>query len=334
MSLAPNATAGAVGSGSVHAGRTRVRSGRALHQRLRHLPFMAPALIGLALFFGYPLVSLVYFSFTRYDLLNDPTWVGLRNYSFLFFDDPLARTAAYNTLWLVVVITVLRLVFATGVAAVLARVRSGAGLFRTLFYLPSLAPPVAASLAFVFLFNPGTGPVNAVLGFLHLPTPLWFNDPSLAKPALTILTLWGSGELMIIILAAMLDVPTTLYEAAALDGAGPVRRFRNVTLPSIAPVLVFGVVNSIILGLQYFTQAVVAGSVASGSADIAGSSRIIGYPNNSTLTFPVWLYQQGFQYYNMGYAAAMSTVLFVVSALFTGILVQRLRRSTPGEETS
>src|SRR6185369_6087988 len=119
----------------------------------------------------------------------------------LLFDDPLARTAAYNTVWLVVVITVLRLVFATGVAAVLARVRSGAGLFRTLFYLPSLAPPVAASLAFVFLFNPGTGPVNAVLRVLHLPTPLWFNDPSLAKPALTILTLWGSGELMIIILA-------------------------------------------------------------------------------------------------------------------------------------
>jgi multiple sugar transport system permease protein len=246
----------------------------------------------------------------------------------------LTRTAAYNTVWLVVVITVCRLVFATGAAAVLARIRSGAGLFRTLFYLPALAPPVAATLSFVFLFNPGTGPVNTLLGKLGIDGPLWFNDPRLAKPALTLLTLWGSGELVIIILAGMLDVSADLYEAAALDGAGPLRRFWSITLPSIAPVLVFGVINSIILGLQYFTQAVVAGSVASGSADVAGSSRILGYPENATLTFPVWLYQQGFHYYNMGYAAAMSTALFVVSAVFTAVLVQRLRRASVAEDAT
>jgi multiple sugar transport system permease protein len=295
---------------------------------------MAPALAGLALFFAYPLGALVYYSFTRYDLLNDPVWVGLRNYAFLLADDPLARKAAYNTVWLVVVITVLRLVFSTGVAAVLARVRSGAGLFRTLIYLPALAPPVAATLAFTFLFNPGTGPVNAVLGWFGVSGPLWFNDPALAKPALTLLTLWASGELIIILLAGMLDVPAELYEAAGLDGAGPVRRFWHITLPSIVPVLAFGVINSIILGLQYFTQAVVAASVASGSADIAGSRRAIGYPDNSTLTFPVWLYQQGFHYYNMGYASAMSVVLFAVSTLFTVIFVQRLRRTSHAEEMS
>lgn len=315
-------------AGSAFVRRIRPRPGH----WIRPLLFMAPALTGLALFFAYPLGALVYYSFTRYDLLNDEVWVGLRNYVYLLADDPLARKAAYNTVWLVVVITVLRLVFSTGVAAVLARVRSGVGLFRTLIYLPALAPPVAATLAFTFLFNPGTGPVNTVLGWFGISGPLWFSDPAWAKPALTLLTLWASGELIIILLAGMLDVPAELYEAAGLDGAGPVRRFWHITLPSIAPVLVFGVINSIILGLQYFTQAVVAASVASGSADIAGSRRVIGYPDNSTLTFPVWLYQQGFHYYNMGYASAMSVVLFVVSTLFTVLFVQRLRRASHVEE--
>ncbi|MEZ0075345.1 carbohydrate ABC transporter permease [Planotetraspora sp. GP83] len=299
---------------------------------IRPLAFMAPALVGFAVFFAYPLGALLYYSFTRYDLLNTPVWVGLRNYAFLLTQDPLARKAAYNTVWLVVVITVLRLIFATGVAAVLARIRNGAGLFRTLIYLPALAPPVAATLVFTFLFNPGTGPVNTVLGWVGVKGPLWFSDPAWAKPALTLLTLWVSGELIIILLAGMLDVPAELYEAAGLDGAGSIRRFWHITLPSIAPVLFFGVINSIILGLQYFTQAVVAASVASGSADIAGSQRVIGYPDNSTLTFPVWLYQQGFHYYNMGYASAMSIALFVVSTVFTVVFVYRLRRGSHAEE--
>ncbi|MCT9932274.1 sugar ABC transporter permease [Planotetraspora sp. A-T 1434] len=301
---------------------------------IRPLAFMAPALVGFAVFFAYPLGALLYYSFTRYDLLNTPVWVGLRNYAFLLTQDPLARKAAYNTVWLVVVITVLRLIFATGVAAVLARIRNGAGLFRTLIYLPALAPPVAATLVFTFLFNPGTGPVNTVLGWVGVKGPLWFSDPAWAKPALTLLTLWVSGELIIILLAGMLDVPAELYEAAGLDGAGSIRRFWHITLPSIAPVLFFGVINSIILGLQYFTQAVVAASVASGSADIAGSQRVIGYPDNSTLTFPVWLYQQGFHYYNMGYASAMSIALFVVSTVFTVFFVYRLRRGSHGEEAA
>ena len=158
--------------------------------------------------------------------------------------------------------------------------------------------------------------------------------PELAKPSLTLLTLWGSGELMIIILAAMLDVPGDLYEAADLDGAGPVMKFRKITLPSIAPVLLFGVVNSIIFALQYFTQAVVAGSVASGLADAVGNSKLIGYPDNSTLTFPVWMYNEGFRSYHMGYASAMAVLLFIVSFAFTAILIRQLRKSQHQEEAA
>ncbi|WP_207954492.1 carbohydrate ABC transporter permease [Saccharopolyspora elongata] len=315
-------------------GRATPARARTARNRLRVLGFMAPWIIGFSCFFAYPLLATVFFSFTGYDLLTPPEWVGLRNYAYLLFGDPVVRIAAVNTIWLVVVLTVLRVVFALGVAAVLARVRSGVGLLRTLCYLPALAPPVAATLAFTFLFNPGTGPVNGLLGLLGIDGPLWFNDPAWAKPALTLLTLWGSGELMIIMLAALLDVPQELHEAAALDGAGPARRFWHITLPSIAPVLLFGVVNSIIFALQYFTQAVVAGSVASGQAEVVGSSKVLGYPDNATLTFPAWLYQQGFHYYNMGYAAAMAVVLFVFSLGFTALLIRRMRGGTNAEEVS
>jgi multiple sugar transport system permease protein len=295
--------------------------------------FMAPAGLGFLVFFAYPLVATVYYSFTRYDLINPPQFIGFDNYVRMFTSEPLIRTAAYNTLWLVVVLTVCRVVFALGVASVISRLKAGVGLVRTLCYLPSLAPPAAATLAFVFLFNSEFGPVNRFLKLVGIDGGLWFNSPTMSKPALSLLALWGSGELMIIILAALLDVPPEQYEAAQLDGAGPIRRFWHVTLPSISPVLTFGVINSIIYALQFFTQAIVAGSAAAGSADVAGNSKYIGAPQNSTLTYPVWLYVQGFRYFNMGYAAAMAVLLFVVSAGFTWVLVRQLRRSSHQEET-
>jgi multiple sugar transport system permease protein len=137
---------------------------------------------------------------------------------------------------------------------------------------------------------------------------------------------------MIIILAALLDVPQEQHEAAALDGAGAVRRFWHVTVPSISPVLLFGVVNSIIFALQFFTQAIIAGSAAAGSSDVAGNTKYIGAPQNSTLTYPMWLYVQGFRYFNMGYAAAMAVLLFVVSFGFTALLVRQLRRVSHVEQ--
>lgn len=295
--------------------------------------FMAPAGLGFLVFFVYPLVATVYYSFTRYDLINPPQFVGLDNYVRMFTTEPLIRTAAYNTLWLVVVLTVCRVVFALGVASVISRLKAGVGLVRTLCYLPSLAPPAAATLAFVFLFNSEFGPVNRFLKLFGIDGGLWFNSPAMSKPSLSLLALWGSGELMIIILAALLDVPPEQYEAAQLDGAGPIRRFWHVTLPSISPVLTFGVINSIIYALQFFTQAIVAGSAAAGSADVAGNSKYIGAPQNSTLTYPVWLYVQGFRYFNMGYAAAMAVLLFLVSAGFTWVLVRQLRRSQHQEAT-
>jgi multiple sugar transport system permease protein len=219
----------------------------------------------------------------------------------------------------------LQVVFAIGVAMALTRARSGAGFFRTVFYLPTLAPPVAATLGFVFLLNPATGPVNTILGDVGIDGPLWFNSPAWSKPALVLLALWGIGNTMIIFLAALLDVPRHLYESAELDGANALKRFRWVTLPSISPVVLFAVVIGVIEALQYFTQAYVAAQIARGGQ--AGDSlSVLGYPEQSTLFFPVLLYQQGFRFFNMGYAAAMAVLLLVVSLAVTAVILRRAGR--------
>ena len=231
---------------------------------LRNLAFLSPWIIGFSVFFAYPLVSTLYFSFMHYTGFNDPTWTGGKNWTYVFTEYPLFWPALRNTLWLVVVMVTLRVVFGLGVGLLITKIKTGAGLFRTAFYLPYLAPPVAATMAFVFLLNPGTGPVNHILDGLGVPTPGWFTDPHWSKPALTILAVWGIGDLMVIFMAALLDVPKEQYEAAELDGAGAWTRFRYVTLPNISPIVMFAVVTGVIQTMQYYTQPLVAGKVASG----------------------------------------------------------------------
>jgi multiple sugar transport system permease protein len=289
---------------------------------------MAPWLIGFSTFFGYPFVMSVYLSFTHYDLLSSPKWIGWANYRYLFTSDPQVGPAVKNTLWLIAVMVPLQVVFAIGVASMLARARRGVGFFRTIFYLPALAPPVAATLAFVYLLNPATGPVNIILKHLGIEGPLWFQSPGWSKPSLVALGLWGVGNIMIIFLAAILDVPRHLYESAELDGAGPLQRLRWVTLPTISPVILFAVVIGVIAGLQYFTQAYVAANVAAGQASQAGDQTVnnLGYPESSTLFYPVLLYQHGFKFFNMGYASALSVLLLVVAFTITVLIIRNSRR--------
>src|SRR5450759_3203332 len=175
-------------------GRFRNGAGKArLRRRLTVLVFMAPWIIGLSVFILYPLLATAFYSFTNFDLINDPTWAGFKNYSYMFTKDPLMWQAVRNTVWLTTAITVGRVGFGLMAAMVLVRIKRGSGVFRTLFYLPSLAPPVAAALAFVFILNPSTGPLNQVLGLFGIQGPLWFNDPGFAKPALSVMSLWTSA---------------------------------------------------------------------------------------------------------------------------------------------
>jgi multiple sugar transport system permease protein len=308
--------------------RQRARRRAAWRRRRLVLALMSPWLVGFSVFFGYPLVMNLYLSFNHYDLLSPPRWVGLANYKYLFSQDPQAWTAIKNTVWVICIMVPLQVLFAFGIALLMARARSGVGVFRTIFYLPALAPPVAATLAFVFILNPGTGPVNVILGKLGIEGPLWFQDPAWSKPALTALAVWGVGNTMVIFLAAILDVPRTLHESAQLDGAGAFKRLMYVTLPSISPVLLFAAVYGVIQGLQYFTQAYVAAGVAAGQASQAAdvTSVNLGYPKESTLFYPVLLYQHGFNDFQMGYASAIAMVLLVVSFAVTLTIVRNSRR--------
>ena len=270
----------------------------------------------------------VFLSLNHYDLLQPSRWIGFANYKYMFTQDKQIWPAVSNTLWLVAIMVPLKVMFAFGVALMLTRARRGVGVFRTIFYLPALAPTVAATLGFVYILNPATGPVNSLLGHLGITGPLWFQDPAWAKPSLVLLGLWGIGNTMVIFLAAVLEVPQHLYESAEIDGADWFQRLRWVTLPSISPVILFAVVLGVIQALQYFTQAYVAANIASGqasqAADVTASS--LGYPQDSTLFYPVLLYQHGFTDYQMGYASALSVLLLVVSFAVTLVIVLNSRR--------
>jgi multiple sugar transport system permease protein len=308
--------------------RRRARRKAAWRRRGLVLAFMSPWLVGFCVFIAYPLVYSAYLSLHSYDLLSSPRWVGLANYRYMLNDDPEVGTAIRNTLWLIAIAVPLQVMFAFGIAVMLTRAKLGVGIFRTIFYLPALAPPVAAALGFVYLLNPATGPVNVVLDKLGIEGPLWFNDPGWSKPSLTLLAMWGVGNLMVIFLAAILDVPRHLHESAELDGAGALRRLRYVTLPSISPVILFAVVLGVIQALQYFTQAYVAAAIAAGQASQAGTVSTLeqGYPEGSTLFYPILLYYHGFRFFNMGYASALAMLLLGVSFAVTLLIVRNSRR--------
>ena len=308
--------------------RAEARRRAAWRRRRLVALLMAPWIIGFSVFFVYPLLTSAYLSFNHYDLLSPPRWVGLKNYEFLFQKDALVWPAVRNTLWLICIAVPLQLMFAFGVAHMLTRARRGIGIWRTIFYLPALAPPVAATIGFVYLLNPATGPVNTLLSKLGIQGPLWFDSPAWSKPSLTLLGMWGIGNTMLIFLAALVDVPRHLHESAELDGAGWWSRLRWVTLPSISPVILFALVIGVIEALQYFDQAYVASNIAAGSAGQAADSagRNLGAPQGSTLFYPVLLYQQGFRFFNMGYAAALAVLLLVVSLAVTFVILRRAER--------
>jgi len=179
-----------------------------------------------------------------------------------------------------------------------------------------MVPVVAATLGFVFILKP-TGPIDIVLHWLHVPQLLWFQDPQWSKPGLVLLGTWGIGNTMIIFLAALLDVPTQLYEAADLEGAGPWQKFRHVTLPMISPVIFFSIVIGVIYGFQYFTEAYIASG---------GSPDGLGDPQGSLLFYPTWLFDQGFQSFHMGYASALAWMLFLIIMVCTIVLIRTSNR--------
>jgi multiple sugar transport system permease protein len=283
---------------------------------------MAPSALGLIALTLVPVGVVAYWSLTRYDLVTPPHYDGLNNYRFAANDDPFIGQAIRNTLWILAVGLPLQLLVATTLALLLMRRDRVTTAARTAMFLPSVLPPVAATLVFGWLLDPGRGPVNRLLGALHLPQPLWFHDPTWAKPGLVLLGLWGVGPVVILLIGGLVRIPETLYESARLEGASRLQLFRRITLPMLSPVLLFTVVIGIVGALQYFTEAFVAAANSAGT----GESGLSGAPEGSTRFYSTWLFRQAFADFHVGYASMLAFGMFAVALAAMALLLVAARR--------
>lgn len=263
--------------------------------------FCSPAIIGLAVFTLYPMLASIYYSFCNYPMLKPPVWIGLANYKALAHD-PILYKSLYNTAYYAVFATPLGIITAFVLALLLNQKVKGMAVFRTMFFVPSIMPLVASSVLWLWLLNPQYGLINTILRAAHMPAPGWIADPIWSKPALILMSTWSIGGWMLIYLAGLQDVPQDLYEAAEIDGAGPLKRAWHITVPFLSPQIFFTLVMGFIGAAQYFTQAFIMTA---------------GGPVDSTRFFSVYLFQNAFQNWKMGYACAMAWILFVVIGLFT-----------------
>jgi ABC-type sugar transport system permease subunit len=282
-------------------------------RRLRlGLLFVSPWVIGYCVFYLYPFLATLYYSFTSFTGIGNPRFTGLANYTGLFHDS-LFRTAVFNTFYYTAIEVPFSTVAALGLALLLNMNVRGQAIYRTLFYIPSIVPVVASSLIFVWIFQPSFGIVNSLLSDVHVNGPAWFFSITWSKPTFILLGLWGLGQPMVIYLAALQGVPRELYEVAELEGASPWQRLRRVTIPMISPVILFNLIMSLVLSIQYFTQAQVIESPP-------------GSPGNSTMFYITYYYQQAFQFLHLGYASAMAFLLFVGVIIVTIVLLRTSSR--------
>jgi multiple sugar transport system permease protein len=275
--------------------------------------FISPWLLGFSILTLYPILSSLYYSFCEYRVLTPPHWVGIRNYVELFSDKDYFLPSLANTAFLFIELPI-SIALSVGIALLLNQKIKGMSIFRTLIYLPSVVPTVASAVLWLWLLNPEYGLVNKTLQLLHLPTSEWLQSPVWSKPAFIVMDLWTIGGGMVIYLAALQGVPTPLYEAAELDGAGPWRRTWNITLPSISPVIFFNLILGVIGTFQYFTQTFLMTGTPPGG------------PANSTLFYALYLFQNAFAYFRMGYACAMAWVLFILTLLATLVIFKTSAR--------
>jgi len=291
-----------LGSGSV---KTQTR------KDLVGYAFVAPWLIGFLAFTAWPFVRSVYLSFTRYDIVRPPRWVGVANYRTLLTSDETFLHASLITLKFAVIAVPLGIVAGVILALLLNADIKGIALYRTVFFLPSIVPTVATSAVFMWILNPQIGLVNGVLSKFGIVGPAWLTDPKWAFWSLVLMGLWGVGGSMVIYLAGLKDIPTYLYEAAIVDGANAWKRLRYVTLPMLTPVIFFNLVMGVIGALQYFTQAYIMTN---------------GGPEDSTRFYALYLFDRAWRYADMGYASAMAWLLFLAIVALTAILFRTQRR--------
>jgi multiple sugar transport system permease protein len=272
--------------------------------------FASPWIFGfLALTIG-PMLFSLYASFTEYGITVGPDWVGLKNYDFILNHDPNFRISLGNTIWYVLFKTPSVIVVSLAIAILMNQNIPGVGIFRTIYYMPTIITGVAAIFLWMWILHP-YGILNRGLGLLHLPQPIWFLDPAWSKPGMIIMGLWYIGSPVLILLAGLTGIPRHLYEAAEVEGAGVLRKFWHITLPMLSPTLFFIIITNIIGAFQVFNSAFVI-STSSGAGNNPGD------PEQSLLFYEVYLYTY-FKNLEMGYACALAWLLFVIILAITAV---------------
>ncbi len=288
----------------------RRRLGLDAGKRRAGLKFVAPALVLLIILDVAPILTELFYSFTKFSLLKPAHLVGFAEYEALF-SDPVFWHSVLRTFYFAGVLVVVGIAVSLGVAVLLTQTIIGTTFHRIVIFLPQTVSYAAGALIWVWLFNPTSGPINTLISSLGGPSIGWLSSPGIAMPSLLIVSLWrDTGYYMLVFLAALANVPTELYEAAHLDGAGPIRTFREVVLPSIRPAMLFVLLTWTLGALQMFTQAYVMTN---------------GGPGNATLSVVLDIYKEGFQDLSLGYASAESFVVFLFCLVLSLVYVRWFR---------
>jgi multiple sugar transport system permease protein len=272
--------------------------------------FASPWIVGFLIFGGGPLIFSLFMSFCQYDVLSQPKFVGFDNYTTMLFHDPLFYKSLWNTIYIAIGVP-LGMAVSLGIAMLLNFEVKGMAVYRTFFYLPAIMPAVAASILWIWIFNPHQGILNNLLAKVGVSGPEWLSAESWSKPAVILMGLWGAGSGMIVWLAGLKGIPAHLYEAAEIDGAGPWAKFRAITLPMLSPYILFNLIMGLIGAFQKFTEAFIMTR---------------GGPVDSTLFYAYNLFNYAFKYMKMGYASAMAWVLFGIVLVLTVIQLRLSKR--------
>lgn len=281
----------------------RPASAKARREARAFYAFASPWIIGFIGLSLLPTLLAIAMGFTNWSLLTAPEWVGLANYQRLV-EDPVMWQSLWNTIYFTVGSVGLGMITTFLTALLLNQEVRGVAVFRTIFYLPAVTSGVATALLWVNILDPNFGLVNYALGLLGIQGPGWLQSTDWAIPGLILMSVWGGGNTVVIYLAGLQGIPTTLYDAAHIDGAGIWRRFLHVTIPMMSPVIFFNLVTGTIASLQAYALVLIMTD---------------GGPGNATLMFGLYIYRQAFQYFDIGYAAALSWVLFAMIMAVTAV---------------
>lgn len=300
-------------------GKKKKMSKLKMRETRNGLLFITPWIFGFLVFTLYPIISSLYYSLCNYSVIKDPVFIGLENYKNLLHDQVFLKTVA-NTLYMICFGVPITTIIAVGVSVMLnnkALSSAYTGVIRVLFFLPTLIPTVVACLLWIWVMQPDSGIVNQLLGYIRIKGPGWLSSPNWSKPSFILMMIWTCGNAIIIYLAGLQDIPDSLYEAAELDGAGFTKKTFYVTIPLMKSTILYNVVTLIIGVLQWFAEPYIITS---------------GGPDNSTMFYSLYLYNNAFSYFKMGYASAQAWIMLIFALLIILLLFKGFKFGQTEEE--